>query len=732
MLFTLYFKRLSELSACGFETLYELSASCIKTSYAQSAYNGKRGRLCFLWPLLAVWLFVGVGAYADTPRRLTPSDVITKIKDKTIKYGDSVMIAGEFRRDADIFFTEVQGADSVYRTAHRLTVLPPPPQDFTLPYLSNVTPKSICISWKSKVRQRGCVRYGEGGNLVNSIIPRCERLADDYWWYTARITHLSPNTEYSYCVEQDRWQSEVYKFRTSPSHGSHNMVRILVIGDHQMADRSGYEWLMQAAARKIEERYGEPLHKVINFLLNTGDQVDAGTLEQYEGVHLFKSALMAPTLPVMTVVGNHEPSSDPALSHYSGHFDYESLSYRGISSGTDMYYAFQVGRVLMVMMNSQWEFCNSSQLDWIRRVVDTAAKDDDIDFIVSVQHIPIAAEMSPDDICTWMRDKVMPILGATEKHVLNISGHHHLYHRGAHTLYPFYHMVSGGTEHDQLWGTRYERNCPDIQGTFDQWTYQILEFDLDEMEMRADCYSIGNKDIVVDNVCIDSFRRRLHDDELHTPRILAEKQNVVIPTSLQGSRYSHDEIYPLSGSEWQLSTSRDFRQVAFDRVEYSDDWFRTTGLPYRLPINRNDGIDLTRCSITERDGVAEGWYYARVRYRDDNLDWSDWSSPVRLRIKGGKALHPKMSIDRNISTTRHAVTVRYTDAQPGGWIGVYKNVNTWLTDTPVQRHAVSSSEGEISIKVTEPGDYYLVMFEDEGYVPLTPRCSLVVGIGGRE
>ena len=74
--------------------------------------------------------------------------------------------------------------------------------------------------------------------------------------------------------------------------GDRKPMRILLMGDHQIKSRSGYEWLMKAAQRKIEEKYGK-IEENIDMIMNIGDQVDLGTLEQYEHIHLFKSRLLA-------------------------------------------------------------------------------------------------------------------------------------------------------------------------------------------------------------------------------------------------------------------------------------------------------------------------------------------------------------------------------------------------------------------------------------------------------
>ena len=128
-------------------------------------------------------------------------------------------------------------------------------------------------------------------------------------------------------------------------------MRILLMGDHQIKSRSGYEWLMKAAQRKIEEKYGKN-EENIYMIMNIGDQVDLGTLEQYEHIHLFKSQLMSPYLPIMTAVGNHETYQDPGMAHYAAHYHYEDLEYNGIKSGTENYNAYQAGRILFIVRST--------------------------------------------------------------------------------------------------------------------------------------------------------------------------------------------------------------------------------------------------------------------------------------------------------------------------------------------------------------------------------------------
>ena len=95
-----------------------------------------------------------------------------------------------------------------------------------------------------------------------------------------------------------------------------------------------------------------------------------------------------------------------------------------------------------------------------------------------------------------------------------------MYHRGQLTDYPLYHIINGAASWDQMWGMSSEQDYDDVQKTIDYWGYQILEFDFDKKEMKAECYAIGNKELVVDNILIDSFSRTLGIDDEHEKLVL--------------------------------------------------------------------------------------------------------------------------------------------------------------------------------------------------------------------
>ena len=63
-----------------------------------------------------------------------------------------------------------------------------------------------------------------------------------------------------------------------------------------------------------------------------------------------------------------------------------------------------------------------------------------------------------------------------------------------------------------------------------------------------------------------------------------------------------------------MDIKRDFENIYYD-----------TGAPDFTPIDKNAGIDLTKLKVNEANFEDGKTYWWRVRYRDRNLQWSDWS-----------------------------------------------------------------------------------------------------------
>ena len=70
-----------------------------------------------------------------------------------------------------------------------------------------------------------------------------------------------------------------------------------------------------------------------------------------------------------------------------------------------------------------------------------------------------------------------------------------------------------------------------------------------------------------------------------------------------------------------------------------------TGSPDYLPVDKNEGLDITRLEVPPFT-LDNGTYAWRIRYRDHNLKWSEWSDEniftftgIRKRFSGNGDLH---------------------------------------------------------------------------------------------
>lgn len=566
---------------------------------------------------------------------------ITSFREILITKGDSVVLGNTVYTEPDIYYqpTSDNGMEAI-----RVSVAPAEKSAaITQPYLNINTPNSININWKTRCKpSNAIIRYGKSPSKLHATSNATVStilIPDSYCWNSVTLSDLRPDTEYYYQLINDDYNSKIYRFRTAPAPKAKQPVRILLIGDHQRNDRSDYEWLLNAAQQTVAKKYGKKqLNDGIHMLMNVGDQVDRGYIPLYETVHLYKSRSVSPTLPIMTVVGNHECKQDPELNIYNAHYsNYGNIEYHGIKSGTANYYAYQLGCVLFIAINSDQP--TDEQKTWIRRIIDAASTDNSVDFIVSAQHRPLYAEQWTNDVSAWMLNEIMPILSSTPKHVLNYSGHHHLYARGQMTDQPVYHIISGGgvgtsaKGYEQLWGkTPDNLDLKEVQKTLDHWTYQIIEFDPKKKLMTAECYSIGNSRLALDNELVDSFTRSLNS-----------KSHIPLPGLSEYPIQSSDTLFTftqkgsvsgLHSAQYQISAYPDFHDTIINELITAENYYGVDS-DFR-PLDLNKDIDLT--SFTFNYSILpEGNYYIRVRNRNKNLDWSEFSTPVSFTVSHNTA-----------------------------------------------------------------------------------------------
>ncbi len=618
------------------------------------------------------------------------------------------------------------------------------------PYIHTNMGGSAWISWWTDADISTFVDWGLSADaLVNTVNGGMQNLGTNYHYHAAQITGLAPSTYYFYRVRTENLTTAVFRFRTPPPVGTKTgSFRVLVMGDNQiLTAEQRWAKMMGRAKAKIEQKFGQPIEEAIDYTLNVGDQVDVGTLEHYRHLHFAYSQEVSPNLSFMTTIGNHETYTDTSLTLYKSLFRYDALTYQGISSPLpEVYYAYQQASILFIHLSS--EHTGTTQANWVQSLVTAAIADTSVDFIISLCHRPYQAEQYIGDISSWFRTTVMPILAQTEKHVLTIGAHHHLYARGQTRDWPCYHIISGASAWDQYWGQSTEADYDDVQKTVANWAWQILDFDLVNRRLNVECYAEANVRFpestrwttkAYNSRLIDSFHRQLGLAAPTAPTITNSfTAPVALPLVLQSSAFATTTAETLNSVQYQIAQDTAFTNLKVDRIRDVENLYGDTGSPNYEPVNVNASVDITRWNLAA-GALPNGTYYARVRHRDTNAAWSAWSPTKAFTIQGSTTGTPKISLTKKIFALNEDFSVAF-EFGPGNtrdWIGIYKK-----TDTPGpvastdwfylnrSRTAPTTAISTGSLLFTTNfavGEWFAVFLANDGYTELAPRVPFFVG-----
>lgn len=142
--------------------------------------------------------------------------------------------------------------------------------------------------------------------------------------------------------------------------------------------------------------------------------------------------------------------------------------------------------------------------------------------------------------------------------------------------------------------------------------------------MKAECYAIGNKMLVTENILIDSFHRTFGQEAPQQPVLNEVDEEIKLPYTFKGSPYSTTTQEKLNTVQYQFSTNPNFSTISLNVVRDVEDLYGSTKDPLYLPIDLNHNVDITEYTLPSQS-LSNGTYYVRVRYRDENLEWSNWS-----------------------------------------------------------------------------------------------------------
>lgn len=611
------------------------------------------------------------------------------------------------------------------------------------PYLQNPAPNSMIVNWKTSSNNETTVIYGDSPANLNVTVTGTTNIFSDtgynnnYYYHTAKITNLQPNTKYYYKIKTGTSESAVYNFRTLPLPGqaatANGKIRFLIMGDNQIKAEPRYDSLTLNAYKKLKEKFGASSDPSDNIALTfmVGDQVDVGTLDHYENVHFKKNIKLSPYLPIQTTVGNHETYGTLGMNSYYAHFYIDEIKYKNISSGNENYYAQQAGNVLFISLSS--EHTGSAQQTWLQQILTEANNDPTVHWIISLSHRPYQAEQYVGDISTWVRENAVPLLVTSEKYLMHVGAHHHLYHRGQLKNSPAYQIISGGTAWDQYWGMSNEQDFDDVQKTLTDWTYQIVEVDVPTGKVDIECYSIGGVYNKKNNVLVDSFHRYKNQPKPAKPYITNTFSGAItLPMTLNGSAFSSSNGELLNTTQFLISKTANFSVIEKELYRDFENWFGKdgNGTPDKTK-NLNEGVDIRKVTLAQ-NSIPNGIYYVKTRYRDRNLEWSDWSDVKQFEITGSVVSNPTFALDKVEYAQNEPITATFTGG-PGNqqdWVGIYKKGQTPASATSQGYiYTTGQTAGTVTFNngLANKGQYFAGFFANGGYTEITARKNFYVG-----
>ena len=231
----------------------------------------------------------------------------------------------------------------------------------------------------------------------------------------ATVTGLKANTKYYYQLSNGTHKSDVYNFSTDGSED----FSFAFVADPQLWDYSqvnGWEKTLDIVSNN-------DIFKNVSFMISAGDQVnDAASEEQYD-YYLDHDALLS--LPVATVIGNHDSGSNTYKQHFN--IANESSVYGLTAAGGD--YWFRYNNALFMVLNSN--NMNVEEHEAFMRSV--LSENDDADWkIVAFHHtVFTVAGHSRDDYYTsdtGFKSQIVPLMSELGIDMV-LQGHDHVYCR---------------------------------------------------------------------------------------------------------------------------------------------------------------------------------------------------------------------------------------------------------------------------------------------------------------
>lgn len=499
------------------------------------------------------------------------------------------------------------------------------------PYLQDATPGSIVVKWETAFGEESVVEYGTTPRLGNKtrgtagpVTYGVSRL------HEVKLTGLERLTTYYYRVKTHQVLSDIYQFKTPPFASDHQAFRITAMSDmqedHRFPDKFE-EMINDGLLSFLQKTYGGSVPDQLALMMIPGDLVENGTVyEQWKRDFFDPGSNLFSQVPVYPVPGNHENNS-----RYF--FTYFTLPENGTPAHHEHWWYKDYGNVRIIGLDSNEGYRENIQLNWLEALLENTAASDSIDFVFAQLHHPYQSELwldGEEDFTGEIVKRLEAFSSKTGKPSIHFFGHTHAYSRGQSRDHKhlWVNVATAGGNID-YWGEYAQRNYEEFTVSQDEYGFVMVDVDPNHGDPKFTLtrYSRGNENRRLENELRDSITVWRFEKQPEPPKPVYPLDDAMIDgreVIFKADAFHSDYYGAMHGaSHWQVSRVPGFEDPEINQWRQFEDWY--------VGENQQEGDDLTDERVVALEPGTT--YYWRVRYRDQNLNWSEWSEVSTFRTK---------------------------------------------------------------------------------------------------
>ncbi|MEL6835863.1 MAG: FN3 domain-containing metallophosphoesterase family protein [Bacteroidota bacterium] len=499
------------------------------------------------------------------------------------------------------------------------------------PYLQDVEPNQAHILWETDSEEESIVEWGltEALGFETSGIAYTSEGAANV--HEVRLDGLERFTRYYYRVRTETAVSEIHSFRTPPFASDEQSFKLVAMSDMQRDNSFPDKFREIVEEGVIEYLTGgdTELEDELALVMIPGDLVTTGTnYNQWKNTFFDPSSALFSHVPVYPVLGNHENNA----AYY---YTYFKLPENGSPDFTEHWWFKDYSNLRIIGLDSNGPFTNAEQLAWLDNLLEQTCEASSIDFVFAQLHHPHKSELwtpGESNFTGEVIQRLEQFSTTCGKPSVHLFGHTHGYSRGQSRDHKhlWINVASAGGAIDN-WGEFPNADYEEFSVSQDEYGFVVAEVTAgDAPQVTIKRISRGDQDMVIDNQLTDSLVIRLDAPEIGTPVAeypvdieLAPECVLLQASPFESTAATHGQ------SHWQVtSTEDDFTNPVFESWKNFENWY--------FDIDTQAGDDLTDEEAYELQAGQTYWW--RVRYRDREFNWSEWSSPASFTT--GAAMTP--------------------------------------------------------------------------------------------